>query len=268
MATKAPHTNFADEPSIIIDPSLYVPERQRWLLQTVCETFIDVTRVLVALTFSGTVAFTGAQLLMDHQFGLEQAAAVRALVPFERVARAAAPAPRAADARRVAMDLKLPSAPPPVEVPCGPSGPEAAALCRPAEAAPPEPAPPAQKAKSARPAVDIAAGVRTARRMLALNRLDEAEAAYRKVLVVDEHEPAALTGLARVHLARGAIDEALILAQRAVEIAPDQASGQLALGDALRAKGVRPAPEARLEGVSPAPAERAAAGQALATQSL
>jgi hypothetical protein len=270
MATKAPNTNFADEPSIIIDPSLYVPEEKRWLLQTVCETFIDVTRVLVAVTFSGTAAFSGAQLVMEHQFSLEDRTSpgVLALVPNDQRAPAT-PSARASAGRRVSMDLKLAAGAPVVSVPCGARGPEAVALCVPT-APPTTPVAATPRSKPARAAIDVAAGVRAARRMLALNRLDEAEAAYRKVLVVDEHQPAALTGLARIHLARGERDEALILAQRAVEIAPDQASGQLALGDALRAKGVQSAPalQAQADTTSPAGQQQVAASDAQPPQSL
>jgi tetratricopeptide (TPR) repeat protein len=239
MATKAPPTNFADEPSIIIDPSVYVPE-QRWLLQTVCETFIDVTRVLVAVTLSGTAAFSIAHVMMEQHFALERPAAEREPGRTESAARALSTAPaNIAGVGSVATDWKFAAAP---ESSCGT---QASALCTQPEAV--TSAPVAARTKAPRPVVDVAAGVRTARRMLALNRLDEAEAAYRKVLVVDERQPAALTGLARIHLARGALDDALVLAQRAVELAPDQAGGQLALGDALRAKGVRPAGDAQVE---------------------
>lgn len=263
MATKAPNTNFADEPSIIIDPCVYVPvPEQRWLLQTVCETFIDVTRVLVAVTLSGSAAFSIAHVLMERHFALEGPAATRVQVRMESAVPARSTPPASvAGGGGVAMDLNFASAPP---ASCGA---QASALCT--QAAATTPAPVAARAKLARPAVDVAAGVRTARRMLALNRLDEAEAAYRKVLVVDEHQPAALTGLARIHLARGALDDALVLAQRAVELAPDQAGGQLALGDALRAKGVRPEGDAQAE-LAARPEEQpvGAAEEALAPQPL
>jgi tetratricopeptide (TPR) repeat protein len=263
MATKAPPTNFADEPSIIIDPSVYVPE-QRWLLQTVCETFIDVTRVLVAITLSGTAAFSIAHVLMERHFALEQPAAARAQVRMANAVGALSRPPASvAGPGAVSMDLNFASAP------AGSCAAQASALCTQSEAAPS--APVAARAKLVRPVVDVAAGVRTARRMLALNRLDEAEAAYRKVLVVDEHQPAALTGLARIHLARGALDDALVLAQRAVELAPDQASGQLALGDALRAKGVRPAGDAQAQvelAAHPAQEQAAPGAEDLVPQSL
>jgi tetratricopeptide (TPR) repeat protein len=100
--------------------------------------------------------------------------------------------------------------------------------------------------------------------LLATNRLEEAAAAYRRVLAVREHEPAALSGLARVQLARGQLDEARALAQLAVAVAPDQAGAHLALGDVLRAQGARAPAElqyelaARLElAREPAPAPEA-----------
>jgi hypothetical protein len=254
MATKTPTINFAELPSIIIDPSLYEPQlpRPHTLLETVCETFIGVTRVLVVITFSGTAAFSGAHVWMGHQFPLERAAA-RGVQPAEPAV--AVPSSRAVPTKRVvAMDLQL--AAPGAGATCGPRTVSAPGTCVPSDAAPHAVA----HARASRPLLDVALGVRTARRMLALNRLDEAEAAYRKVLVVDEHQPAALTGLARIHLARGALDDALVLAQRAVELAPDQASGQLALGDALRAKGVRPAQEAQADAAPQAVAEQAAPG--------
>jgi len=263
MATKAPAANFADEPSIIIDPSVYVPEQPRWLLETVCETFIDVTRVLVAVTFSGTVAFSGAHALMEHRFAPPQPTALALVESAPR----AEPLPRASSAQQrpsVAMDLKLAPA---SELPiCEQRSAQAPGQCTGAAA------PGAVSAPAKRAVIDVAAGVRMARRMLALNRLDEAEAAYRRVLVVDEHHPAALTGLARVHLARGALDDALVLAQRAVEIAPEQAGGQLALGDALRAKGLHasaPAAQARVEAAAhPENAQVAASGDTLVPQPL
>src|SRR5688500_4335658 len=87
MASPSPrNTNFADEPSIIIDPSLYVPER-RFLLQTLCETFIDATRVLVMVTLSGTTAFGVAQALMRQEAGLDRPPTrVPAALPAEAAA--------------------------------------------------------------------------------------------------------------------------------------------------------------------------------------
>jgi hypothetical protein len=79
--------------------------------------------------------------------------------------------------------------------------------------------------------------LRNARRLLALNQLEAAEAAYRRVLAENEAEQAALTGLARVQLALGQLDLALASARRAVDEAPEAASARLALADILRARG-------------------------------
>jgi predicted negative regulator of RcsB-dependent stress response len=79
--------------------------------------------------------------------------------------------------------------------------------------------------------------LRNARRLLALNQLEAAEAAYRRVLAENEAEQAALTGLARVQLALGQLDLALASAKRAVDEAPEAASARLALADILRARG-------------------------------
>lgn len=99
--------------------------------------------------------------------------------------------------------------------------------------------------------------VRNARRLLALNRLDQAEAAYRKVLSQKGGEPSALTGLARVQLARGQLDDALTSAMRAVAEAPQTAGTHLTLGDVLRARGDKSGAQAHYDQASAlkAPAE-------------
>jgi tetratricopeptide (TPR) repeat protein len=84
---------------------------------------------------------------------------------------------------------------------------------------------------------DIQEEIRNARRLLATNRLEQAEAAYRNVLALNDSEPTALLGLARVQLARGQTDEALLSATRAIDKAPAGASAYLTLGDILRARG-------------------------------
>ncbi|HEX6245456.1 MAG TPA: tetratricopeptide repeat protein [Polyangiales bacterium] len=87
------------------------------------------------------------------------------------------------------------------------------------------------------PRVDIEASIRSARRLQALNQLEEAETAYQAVLAQSAGQSAALVGLARIKLSRGQLDAALDFAQRAAREAPDLANVHLTLGDVLRARG-------------------------------
>lgn len=78
--------------------------------------------------------------------------------------------------------------------------------------------------------------LRSGRRALNQQKLDQAEAAYQSVLVDRKRHPGALAGMARVSMARGDLDEALRFAQLAVESAPSHAVYHLTLADVLRAR--------------------------------
>ena len=125
------------------------------------------------------------------------------------------------------------------------SGEVAHALVRPPVAAKHVPvAAAAARPLAGAPRVDVEASIRNARRLQALNQLDEAEAAYQAVLAQSGEQSAALIGLARIRLSRGQLDAALDFARRAAQQSPDQASVHLTLGDVLRARGDQPGAQA------------------------
>jgi hypothetical protein len=224
--TRAHRQNTPSDPlpSIIIHPSLYKPERHFWL-QRVCEGFMELTRIAVVVTLVGTATAGVAHVIERRALPAHETIRV---VPADCTQVAPAPAITATASEAIV------SSPPPVGA--SPSVLAASDDARPRVAAP--------LSKPARRVFDVADSVRYARRMFALNRLEEAELAYRRVLAASDRQLAALVGLSRVLLARGQHAEAEALAERAVAQAPDQAASQLALGDALRARGESEASEA------------------------
>lgn len=269
----SPDSKASDLPTIIIDPSAYQPERLP-LWQSIAPSVRRLSRVMLFATGVGGVTIGISQVaeldslsLRDHVVALT----TRFSPPFkERSAKQvgalsvetiAAPVLVAARVDPV-PDVPQVVAPSAVAEPAGvlPESPVAEPLAaeplaaEPVSAAPAAPVSVAQAVPVAPVAVakpivkhplDIQEAVRNARRMLATNRLEEAEAAYRKVLAVSDNQPAALVGLARIQLGRGQLDEALAFAQRAAAEAPDQASSHLALGDVLRARGDQAAAQAQ-----------------------
>lgn len=217
---RRPNSQHQPLPSIIIHPSLYKPERRFWL-QRVCEGFIELARVAVIVTVVGTATAGVAHLIERRTHAAHETIRV---VPSDCLQPALAPRTEplvdqgsVASASGAADSDFLAATDPRTRVPA-----QGIALLA---------------AKPAKRVIDLSESVRYARRMFALNRLEEAELAYRKVLAASDRQLSALVGLARVLLARGQHVEAEALAQRAVAQAPEQAASQLTLGDVLRARG-------------------------------
>jgi tetratricopeptide (TPR) repeat protein len=256
----SPATQSADLPTIIIDPMLYEPEPPSQS-QTAYGYLIRLTRVTLAATAVGTatlgVAYvTGLDSLLSKlQVGAATTALSGRATPKAQSRSATLAPPVRQAVEQAPLALPTPEAPVPVEAPDADepvaidvlaAGPTAAALS-------PALARAALQARASAPVagasteLSVQAGVRNARRLLALNQLDQAEEAYRHVLTLSDNEPAALTGLARVLLARGQLDEAFTAAMRAVDKAPDVASGHLTLGDVLRARGDKAGAQAQYD---------------------
>ncbi len=275
--TPAPHATFRDEPSIIVDPSLYLPER-RCFLQVVCDAFLDITRAVLVIALAGVTVFSVVHVIRRRsltrvpaapyviqvadrsQADMQLASAgmiglgrLEQEIPADRVggafgdalnrmrapslveARAGARERSDVEARagvRERNDVEVRSDEDDVLRP-GPARVRIASL----PSAIPTP----------RRALDVVIDIRTGQRMLAQRRFDEAERAFLDALALRTGQPAALSGLARVNLARGELDKAFSLAQRAVTAAPNQASYHLTLGDVLRVSGDASAADAQYE---------------------
>lgn len=269
----SPATKDSDLPTIIIDPLAYVPERPSQRAR-VYDNFLRLTRVTIAVGAVGAATFGVAQLLPSDS--LLQSEPVSALTstfsdhanervkspssPVAEAIAAAAPVAQPAQAEAPSAEM-LPAEAPQAPEPALAEAPIALENPTPARAAPAPVArvpqaklvsAPSQAEEGALPKpvkkeMNVDDEVRNARRLLALNRLEQAEAAYRRVLLVNASEPAAVTGLARVQLARGELDDALASAKRAVATAPGLASAQLTLGDVLRARGDKVAAQAHYD---------------------
>ncbi len=242
--TPPPHANFHDEPSIIIDPSLYLPER-RGLLQIVCDTFLDVTRSVLVLSLAAVTVFSVVHVIRCRSLSAQAPAAAPFLLqiaaPGQAEVQLTAPAPAGpgllerdlaeAITERIALDDGLSVRRAPLPAPA--------------------------RVRTASSPCAVVIDVRTGQRLLALKRFDEAERAFLDALALRTGQPAALAGLARVRLARGDLEQARTLAERAVDGAPYQASYHVTLGDVLRLAGETSAADAQYEfasRLSPKPA--------------
>jgi tetratricopeptide (TPR) repeat protein len=266
----SPATKSTDLPTIIIDPSAYEPDRPQ-STETLYDNFIRLTRVTLAAMAVGAATFGIAHLLeadsllpeawvsalttapprsADKSEAREQSKtndeAVQAAAPAPAPVQASAQAPQEAT-EQIAEPATAPAEAAASALPAAePSAPVLGASTEPSAATPALASAPVNQArptasnalaKALNKTANVQDEIRNARRLLAMNQLEQAEAAYRGALALNEREPAALTGLARVQLARGELDDALASALRAVEKAPDFASAQLTLGDVLRARG-------------------------------
>jgi len=270
----SPATTKPELPTIIIDPSIYEPEHPD-RPQALYDNFIRLTRVTLAVTAVGGATFGLAHMLeLDSLLPRAQVASLTDALPGLTAEPAKiTTAPAHAQTSAAARIIREPPAPTPSIHEMASEHPTAPQLPSVELPSTPEPAPaetsvvltaraPApvnvelNEVSQARPSVPILAikkepsfqgELRNARRLLALNQLEAAEAAYRRVLAENEAEQAALTGLARVQLALGQLDLALASAKRAVNEAPEAASARLALGDILRARGDRKAAQAHYD---------------------
>jgi tetratricopeptide (TPR) repeat protein len=273
----SPATKSTDLPTIIIDPSAYEPDRppQTQTLYDNFIRLTRVTLAATAVgtaTFGVAHVLDADSLLPSRWVSIlttalpREADAIDAHGSARAQSRAQSEAEdRTAEAAARPPELVQPSAKAPEETPDAPEAlavePAASALPAAEPLAPVLAASADSRATAALPAASdvslarpttttnsapikpgnktasVQEEIRNARRLLANNRLEQAEAAYRGVLTLNEREPAALTGLARVQLARGELDDALASALNAVEKAPGLASAQLTLGDVLRARG-------------------------------
>jgi tetratricopeptide (TPR) repeat protein len=245
MARTPPqYAQLMDEPTIIVDPSLYLPP-PRTALGLIRDVAFGTARGVVVAMLAGATIFSVAHVLkyqtLTHGLHDHHAEAV------ELGVRAAKAAPALASA--VAGDLSFtakaaaqeaPPEPAVTPVPVVVHHADAVAvelleerLDARAQAPVVEPLPVVERAS----AEDLMARVRDGRRALNNRRYDEAERAFRSVLEQRSGHPAALAGLAKVSMSRGQLDQAQQFAERAVQSAPYQASYHLVLGDVLRASG-------------------------------
>jgi tetratricopeptide (TPR) repeat protein len=246
MARTPPqYAQLLDEPSIIIDPSLYLPP-PRTPIGVARDVCFGLARGLMVAMLAGATVFSVAHVLkhqtLTHGLVQHREEALIMHVQAARadaadVARAEAPRPQAS-----AMELTsavAPSAGRPVErVTNAPAMAAAPGLYEERLDQRAEPTVEVEVAPAAEATnADLMSEVRAARRLLKQRRFDEAEAAFRAVLEQRSVHPAALSGLARVQLARGRFDDALHFAERAVRSAPYHGAYHLVLGDALRANG-------------------------------
>ncbi len=280
----SPATTKPELPTIIIDPSIYEPEHVE-RPQTLITNFMRLTRVTLALTAVGGATIGVAHMLeLDSLLPRAEVAALTdaftrltakpgklsttakqtevvarpPIVPepsAPAAAEAPAPSQTVPDVARAAPGTSLSdvfhaqlagAAPAPAELPKVIAA-QAQAPAEPGQVNPARPSVPVVLDKSVNKEPSIQSELRNARRLLALNQLEAAETAYRRVLEENEGEQAALTGLARVQLALGRLDLALASAKRAVDEAPEAASARLALGDILRARGDRKAAQAHYD---------------------
>jgi predicted Zn-dependent protease len=79
--------------------------------------------------------------------------------------------------------------------------------------------------------------LRAAIRHLGQRHFEEAEEGFRAVLAERPRHPGALSGMSRLELSRGRLDEALALARRAVSAAPGQPHYHVVLAEVLGAMG-------------------------------
>lgn len=92
------------------------------------------------------------------------------------------------------------------------------------------------------PDTDVSEGDRLvvrANRVLAAGDMREAEVIYLRAIAIEPHNPHALAGLARLHIARRAGRQALTYAEQAVAVRPRRAAYRVVLGDALVLLGRR-----------------------------
>jgi len=210
MASNPPdYSRWQNEPSIVIDPGLYTDARPR-LGKRVLWTSFAVVRTLACVGVLAVTLFAIAHADQWLANGHGDAHASETPAATRSVA-AASPSP-------VVRELA-------VEVGAAPSVAQAIA----------EAAPAAGEGDMSEE--DLHERLRRGSRFLHQRRLDEADAAYAEVLAARASHPGALSGRARVQLARGELDRALKLAQQSVRSAPSHAVYRLTLADILRACG-------------------------------
>jgi predicted Zn-dependent protease len=238
MARTPPqYAQLLDEPSIIVDPTMFLPPPRTpaGIARDVC---FGLARGLVIALLAGATVFSVAHVLKHQTLthglaqGREDTLIVRVQTAHaEELAVHEAPRPQAHAMEftsSVAPSLGLERASSPLAA--APELLEERLDQRAAAIAAPE-------ANSKVVVPDLMSEVRAGRRFLKARRFDEAEATFRAVLEQRSTQPAALSGLARVELARGHLEDALHYAERAVRAAPYQGAYHLVLGDALKANG-------------------------------
>jgi tetratricopeptide (TPR) repeat protein len=241
MATIPPASDaWQSQPSIIIDPSIYVadassdPLRIRVLgalgtmvWATAAGLVISVT--VFAITLSNDWLIHGINHEENHvslSFAFGQDAQREA-----EAANAVRPKARKTVERPAVALVSTTDEPKVVQAPLAP-------------------APLASEPEAGGGLLEIQAALKEARRCLNARRYDEAEQAFREVLATRPNHPGALSGMARINLVRGELDPALGLARRAVSVAPAHAVYHAVLGDVLRASGESAAADLEYEAAS------------------
>lgn len=240
MARTPPqYAQLIDEPTIIVDPSLYL-DPPRTALGVLRDVSFQIARAIIVSALAGATVFSVAHVL-KHQtltHGLH-APRLDEVVVRVNAARAELMGERSEIALASAVEPQAPRPEPrahKLEPQVYAAAPKVVSSAAPDRPASEEPSTMAQ-ADSAVKNEELLARVRDGRRYVVQKRYEEAEAAFREVLAKRPRHPGALAGLARVSLVRGNLDEALSLAERAVQAAPYQAAYHVVLGDVLRASG-------------------------------
>jgi tetratricopeptide (TPR) repeat protein len=230
MATNPPVADvWQSQPSIIIDPSIYVADASSDPLRTrvlgalgtmICATAagLVISVTVFAITLSNDWLVHGINhdersVALNFAFGHDVTA------PTARQATGSAPLP-------VPSSLNTPPAPVTPSV-----------TAAPAFQAPLAPAPEAVAEDNTEAMVEIQTALREGRKQLQMRRYEEAERAFRGILARRPNHPGALSGMARIKLAGGELDPALGLARKAVSVAPSHGVYHAVLGDVLRASG-------------------------------
>jgi len=261
--TARENVRVVDEPSIIVDPIAYIGS-EPCLLQRVCERFIGFARVVVIAVLVTITCVATAHVVQSRSLGQPHAAAAGALGdhPIAAARRAgsqsldalvcvAAPIlakvyahepPPCAAAALPSVALDGAAALPKTEMKSR-MGAELAAITQPSPARKLSALPPLQPVASATPPGAAVRGLGTLSKPalgtnLGASALERPgvppKPALRTNLVTRADE---LAQQARQALARGKFDEALSLARRAVDAAPQRAALHVTLGDALRLRG-------------------------------
>jgi hypothetical protein len=235
--TPSDYAQLVDEPTIIVDPSLFLPP-PRSALRVLSDVLFGVARGLVVASLAGATVFSVAHVL-KHQtltHGLH-AQTMEPVVVRVQAARAAS------EESEVAVPSMLSSATALGSIAHTDISPLSQPLAAPPGLLEERLDRNAPSAKLGEPTItssaraDLMELVKDGRRLLRSRHLDEAESAFRLVLDQRSNQPAALAGLAKVSMARGKVDEARNYAERSVASAPYQASYHYVLADVLRASG-------------------------------
>lgn len=235
-STPPDYTRWLTEPSIVIDPSLLSDMRPPApsLGRRLARVTLTAVRTIACASVVGVTLFSVAHadkwLAKGHHNSAHAAESVTqptvAPTPLVEDLEVHADMPAAQAIAAVHQPLPVPVAPVAQVERLEQAATEAPSLSEQNDAA-----------ELAAEEEAVRTALRTGRRALMHNRVEDAEAAYGSILAHRPRHPGALAGLARVGLARGDLDTAYKFAQQAVRFAPAHAVYHTTLADVLRARG-------------------------------